>query len=672
MTRRRLSICGLIAAVFLFVFAAFANDNISKSPSLDSWAPRAAADANGNFYVVWNELSSASSGELYFAKYTKSTKSWSVPKNISNSGRVVGAKGKDIEGIAVDVSGTVYVVWPEQSIVRLRWLSGGTWGAAETIGAGNALEGAKIAVQGSGNLYISWWGNDGVVRSRCRINGNWETARQISTSRRSKSADIAVGQNSVIVTFAQKGSYYYNVAYMIRSNAFGSGWSSPAIVSAEEKDQLYPDVEFFKGTTPHIIFSYENKVGEASNVMHCAWTGSGFGSLEAISKAETIHYPSLVEKSGILAAVWQVGGWGNGLKIDYNYFSKGAWGTPAAVPDSSGGTNSDGAFDPSGTGVVVWDPGGEIMAFLITEGEEPPPDNQAPVALFSYAPATGSAPLGVNFDASASHDQDGTIAGYSWSFGDGKKDSGKVAFHTFAKPGTYDIVLTVVDDDGAADTVTHEVEAINKPPVAGFTINPSTGIVPVHIAFDAGASYDPDGTIVLYDWVFNDGFTARGKTVERDFTLAGTYSVKLTVTDNFSQTAFKTKSFVLLGIKPPLNVRWESFTDSSLFMTRTVTDVKWDANPANDAIAEITKYRVFRKAADVTGAAYQLCGETDGATFLWRDTDVQAAGQYAYAVTAMDAAGHESSARGLTSAGIPRKSGSEGIVSRGGSDPIRF
>jgi hypothetical protein len=162
------------------------------------------------------------------------------------------------------------------------------------------------------------------------------------------------------------------------------------------------------------------------------------------------------------------------------------------------------------------------------------------------------------------------------------------------------------------------------------------------VTFDASASSDPDGTIVLYDWTFSDGDSAQGKKIARVFTAPGFYAVKLTVTDDFGKTANLVKTFELLGLKPPLNVRWESFTDVSLFMTRVVTDIKWEANPANEAVAAIAKYRIYRRSVNDQASGFQFCGETDGAAVFWRDTKVQTASQYVYAVTARDAEGHES------------------------------
>ena len=60
-----------------------------------------------------------------------------------------------------------------------------------------------------------------------------------------------------------------------------------------------------------------------------------------------------------------------------------------------------------------------------------------------------SAPLNVelNFDGSASWDEDGEVLAWSWDFGDGTHVENVVATrHTFTMMGTYRVVLTVTDD----------------------------------------------------------------------------------------------------------------------------------------------------------------------------------------------------------------------------------
>ena len=71
-------------------------------------------------------------------------------------------------------------------------------------------------------------------------------------------------------------------------------------------------------------------------------------------------------------------------------------------------------------------------------------------------------------------------------------------------------------------------------PVAEFAFSPERPHAGETVTFDASASYDPDGEIVKYEWDFDDdGVTdAQGKVVEWVFSQAGTYPVRLTVTDN--------------------------------------------------------------------------------------------------------------------------------------------
>ncbi|TIC84808.1 PKD domain-containing protein [Nocardioides sp. GY 10113] len=83
--------------------------------------------------------------------------------------------------------------------------------------------------------------------------------------------------------------------------------------------------------------------------------------------------------------------------------------------------------------------------------------NQSPTAEFA-ATVDG---LDVAFDGSASTDPDGTIAYYSWDFGDGTTGTGVAPTHTYATGGTYDVTLSVLDDDGALDTVAHPVTTVS-------------------------------------------------------------------------------------------------------------------------------------------------------------------------------------------------------------------
>ena len=89
------------------------------------------------------------------------------------------------------------------------------------------------------------------------------------------------------------------------------------------------------------------------------------------------------------------------------------------------------------------------QATFVTAAEPP---NQAPTACFSVTPEFGAAPLGISVDAGCSSDFDGTIVSYEWDFGDGFSGIGETDNHLYVGEGSYQIQLTVTDDDGATGT----------------------------------------------------------------------------------------------------------------------------------------------------------------------------------------------------------------------------
>lgn len=95
----------------------------------------------------------------------------------------------------------------------------------------------------------------------------------------------------------------------------------------------------------------------------------------------------------------------------------------------------------------------------------------APIADFTLSPQTGTAPLTVQFDSSASFDGDGEIVLREWSFGDGFASVGKAPMHTFHQPGRYDVALTVTDNDGVSRTVVRSV-IVSGDPRAHLVITP--------------------------------------------------------------------------------------------------------------------------------------------------------------------------------------------------------
>ncbi len=95
----------------------------------------------------------------------------------------------------------------------------------------------------------------------------------------------------------------------------------------------------------------------------------------------------------------------------------------------------------------------------------------------------------------------------------------------------------------------------NRAPSASFTATPSSGQVPLTVAFDASASSDSDGSITSYSWNFGDSTAlGSGVAVSHLYQAAGTFTATLTVTDNRGTTASATRVIAVTAGPPPGSV----------------------------------------------------------------------------------------------------------------------
>jgi PKD repeat protein len=172
-----------------------------------------------------------------------------------------------------------------------------------------------------------------------------------------------------------------------------------------------------------------------------------------------------------------------------------------------------------------------------------------PSAAFAAIPNPATPGSLISFNAGGSTDPGTTITSYSWSFGDGSSGTGGTPTHSYPAAGTYTVTLTVGDNFGETATTTHTITVVG-PPSAAFAVTPNTTTAGSLVSFNAGGSTDPGATITSYSWSFGDAGTGTGATPTHSCQAAGTYTVTLTVGDNFGETAATTRT-ITVG-PPPL------------------------------------------------------------------------------------------------------------------------
>lgn len=125
-------------------------------------------------------------------------------------------------------------------------------------------------------------------------------------------------------------------------------------------------------------------------------------------------------------------------------------GTTSTEPTPAKTINTAGTLTAT---LIVTDNGGlSTSASAQVTATNPTTSNAAPVAAASANVTSGRAPLAVNFSSFGSHDSDGAIVSYFWSFGDGTTSIEPSPTKVYSSRGTYNATLTITDNGGLTDT----------------------------------------------------------------------------------------------------------------------------------------------------------------------------------------------------------------------------
>jgi hypothetical protein len=128
------------------------------------------------------------------------------------------------------------------------------------------------------------------------------------------------------------------------------------------------------------------------------------------------------------------------------------------TPSNLGGM-SYGFFDGQLKDVRVYN--GALSA---AEIQAPGNNNHTPIAN-AGGPYISDLIQPVHFDGTNSSDPDGTITNYSWDFGDGNTGIGPTPVHTYDSAGSYNVTLTVADNNGASSNASANVGPTASQPV---------------------------------------------------------------------------------------------------------------------------------------------------------------------------------------------------------------
>ena len=176
---------------------------------------------------------------------------------------------------------------------------------------------------------------------------------------------------------------------------------------------------------------------------------------------------------------------------------------------------------------------------------------------------------------------------------------------------------------------------INQVPLASLSAAPTTGNAPLTVSFNGSASSDPDGSIVAYSWNFGDGAAASGSATSHVYSTPGTYTARLTVTDNQGASGAKTVSIQVNSSAPTVPSSPSALSATAI--SRYQINLTWTDNSANEDGFKIERCAGatcgnFKQVATVgaNAASYSNSGLKRNTTYRYRIRAYNSAGNSPY------------------------------------------
>jgi hypothetical protein len=354
---------------------------ITDNPQRYDVGPEIAIDNQDNIFVVWVRWNTPNhmDDDVYFKKSTDGGATWSSEVNVSNTAPIDSGRAE----IAVDNSGTIYVVWRGRVLYDPGWKDdiflsrstdgGSTWSTGINISKNQYdSDHPDIAVDSDGNINVVWNENSQkrVLFSRSGDGGNtWSSAVIISPTVFEFYAEPAIAvdidDNLNVVWFddsAGNGIYEINFS---RSTNSGLNWSPATKVNSNPHYSRFPDIAADSSGNLHVVW----QVGGPNNIMDIASSRSDdFGT--SWSVASTVYnissgivawHPRIaVDSAGNINVVWYNG-------YDYSVLPESwdilfcrsinngvSWLSSMEISNLEVNTNPDIAVDSAGHIHVVW------------------------------------------------------------------------------------------------------------------------------------------------------------------------------------------------------------------------------------------------------------------------------------------------------------------------------
>lgn len=324
--------------------------------------------------------------------------------------------------------------------------------------------------------------------------------------------------------------------------AGGSGTLSPTVATTDANGRAVTALTTTRTTTVSATAGVATTTGTTTTAAQVARVTVTVNTTNSITAGaptpaapiagQTVTFPITYGTSTSASPIVRLSvQWGDGASNTYT-------GQPASISHTYGGA---GSYLVTITGIdAVGDTTQSTASVTVT----PRP---ALVVTISANPAQPAPNTVVTFTITATPTTGNGITSITIDFGDGQRGTisgnAQTIQHVYTSANQYPVTVTATDSSGATGaSSTVIIVGTFAAPSAAFTVSPTTGPTTTTFQFNAA---DSQGSISTYAWDFGDGGTASGQTASHQYTVAGTYTVRLTITDTSGRSATTTKTVIV-------------------------------------------------------------------------------------------------------------------------------
>jgi PKD repeat protein len=377
-----------------------------------------------------NDVYQVKTGTAGIVKRSYTGSAFAAAQPVSSTGLTTA----NIRG-AFMLNGYLYIAWSDGTFDR-RTFDGSTYGTPEAVNTGSQLTAMTDWVSDitsmtglfydSGRLYFTKSGSSTLYYRYFTPESKVVGAQRLTASANVTGIDFS----QVRGMFVAGGSLYWSTpSNDLRKIGWAQGAQSGTPVAGAATIVSSPTVDAYNWGSPRALFLFQDKDGDGPSTAPTAAFTQTCTSLSCTFDSST----STAGTGTITGRSWNFGD-----------------GTTSADANPVHAFTATGSYQ-----VALTVTSSKGLSTTTTKAVQVTRVNQNPTATFSVA----CNQLTCTFDATGSGDPDGTVAGYTWAFGDGSTGTGNPVSHPYATAGTRDVTLTVTDNDGGTTTVTKSVKS---------------------------------------------------------------------------------------------------------------------------------------------------------------------------------------------------------------------